>query len=250
MRWFKLTLAYDGSQYAGWQVQPGQRTIQHELEEALARIAGTRVRAVASGRTDAGVHALGQVVSFAASIQLQTEVLRRAINATTPRDMFVRTLVEAPPGFHAIRDAISKRYRYVIQDGPEYDVFSRQYSWYLPQELDADAMHEAAQLLVGQHDFASFQAAGSQRASTVRTISDISARRQNREWGSVIVVEVEADGFLYNMVRNIVGTLVEIGQGGRSPSWLAEVLGAVDRKVAGATAPPHGLFLVAVRYAV
>jgi tRNA pseudouridine38-40 synthase len=248
MRTFRLILSYDGAAYAGWQVQASARTIQAELEAALRQVTGEKIRAVASGRTDAGVHALGQVVSFSSDTRLPTDVLRKALDANLPKDIVVREVREAPAGFHAIRDALRKRYRYVVQDGPIRDVFSRAYAWCFPQRLDVQAMHAAAAVLLGRHDFASFEAAGSPRASSVRTIYELTVERQGGDFLDRIVFEVEADGFLYNMVRNIVGSLVEVGRGRQAPAWIAEVLAARDRKLAGMTAPPQGLFLVSVDY--
>ncbi|OYV89059.1 MAG: tRNA pseudouridine(38-40) synthase TruA [Planctomycetia bacterium 21-64-5] len=248
MRTIKLTLAYDGTAYAGWQVQPGQRTLQETLEAALATITGETIRVTASGRTDAGVHALGQVVSFDTQLTLSAEVFQRALNAELPDDMAVLDAAEAPPGFHAIRDAVRKRYRYVLHDGPVPDVFRRHYAWHYRQRLDAEVMHRAAQGLLGTHDFRSFETGWPQRTSSVRTIFDLSVRRSLAGDEELIAVEVEADGFLYNMVRAIVGTLVEVGRGSRPEGWPAEVLAAQDRRVAGMTAPPQGLFLLRVEY--
>lgn len=253
MRWFKLTLAYDGTAYAGWQIQVGQRTIQGELEGALARLGGQRIPVVASGRTDAGVHALGQVVSFSARLRLSTDELRAALNATTPPDILVREVQETAAGFHAIRDARSKRYRYVVHDDLLPDVFAGNYAWHVRHTLDEQAMRRAAALLVGRHDFSSFEAAGSPRASSVRTVSDLQVQRRGRAPFDPLeprrlVIEIEADGFLYNMVRNIVGSLVEIGRGKQPVAWLEDVLAARDRRLAGATAPPQGLFLMHVCY--
>jgi tRNA pseudouridine38-40 synthase len=248
MRFLKLTLAYDGTAYAGWQVQPDQRTLQGTLEEALRRVTGETIRAVASGRTDAGVHAIGQVVSVATACRLPPGVLRAALNANLPDDMAVCEVAEARPGFHAVRDAIRKRYRYVIQDGPIRDVFSRRFAWQVWQRLDAAAMHRAARTLLGAHDFSSFEASGSRRATSVRTVTDISVQRCRSGHAEHIVVDVEADGFLYNMVRNIVGVLVEVGRGVRTTEWPADVLAAKRRAAAGVTAPAHGLFLVKVDY--
>lgn len=246
-RTFKLTIAYDGGAYAGWQFQPGCATVQEALERALARITGSAVRVVASGRTDAGVHALGQVVSFAGDCRLPAAVLQRALNAELPRDIAVRSVDEAPAGFHAIRDAVRKRYRYVLRDGRVPDVFQRNYAWQVRERLDVDAMQRAAQLLVGTHDFASFETSGSERQSSVRTVEELTLRRSAAD-PDQIVLEVAADGFLYNMVRTIVGTLVEIGRGARDQAWLGQVLAARDRRAAGQTAPPQGLFLVSVDY--
>ena len=248
MRVLKLTLSYDGTAYAGWQIQPDQRTLQETLEIALEKIVGKKTRTVASGRTDAGVHALEQVISFATECELSIDVLQKALNAHLPTDIAILEVREAAPGFHAIRDAIRKRYRYVIHDAAVRDVFARHYAWHLARRLDSEAMHRAAQNLVGTHDLRSFETTGSERLSSVRTISDIRVRRQEENNLSRIVIEVEADGFLYNMVRAIVGSLVEVGRGARGEGWLAEVVAAKDRRAAGMTAPPQGLFLVHVTY--
>ncbi|MDY0170645.1 MAG: tRNA pseudouridine(38-40) synthase TruA [Thermoguttaceae bacterium] len=262
MRTFKLTLAYDGTAYEGWQVQPGRPTIQDALETAIEEVTCQRVRAVASGRTDAGVHAFGQVVAFSANTSLSCQALRRALNANLPRDIAVLDAAEAPADFHPIRDARRKRYRYVIYDGAVRDVFFLRFAWHYPYgRLDAAAMQRAAKPLLGRHDFRSFQTAGADRKTSVRTVFELPVRRgsarnepllgnpgegsDGQDW---ILLEIEADGFLYNMVRAIVGTLTEVGRGARLEHWPAEVLAARDRRVAGPTAPPHGLFLVNVTY--
>lgn len=248
MRTFKLTLAYDGTDFAGWQRQPDKRTVQGELEAALARITQEQCKCIASGRTDAGVHALGQVVSFTSATRLAPEVLAKALSAELPDDLLVFEVTEAPAGFHALRDAVRKRYRYVIEDGRLRDLFDRRYVWHVYQRLDAEAMRQAAAPLVGTHDFTSFETSGSPRLTTVRTVLDLALERRAGELTDRIVVEVEADGFLYNMVRNIVGTLVEVGKGKQPASWPAEVLALRDRTKAGMTAPPQGLFLAGVEY--
>jgi tRNA pseudouridine38-40 synthase len=248
IRSFKLIVAYDGTAYQGWQVQLDAPTIQAELQRALQTLTNESVRVTASGRTDAGVHALGQVVSFDSSTSHSPDTILRALNANLPHDIRVLEVEVAADGFHAIRDAVSKRYRYCIQDGGVADPFLRGLCWHLPQRMDEDALRAAANLLLGKHDFASYQAAGSPRASTVRTIFDFTVTRQSRELCDLIVMEIAADGFLYNMVRNLVGTLVEVGRGSRPIQWPHEVLTAKDRTLAGSTAPPHGLFLVAVEY--
>ncbi len=248
MRTLKLTLAYNGGNYAGWQVQPDQRTLQGEIESALTKITGSTVRAVASGRTDAGVHALGQVVSFSTESQLSADVFVRALNAKLPRDMAVLWAVDVPVGFNARRDAVRKQYRYVIDDGPVRDVFRLPFCWKYHGQLNAPAMHRAAQALAGKHDFRSFESEWPNRATSVRTVEDINVRRRTGSESDVVTLEITADGFLYNMVRSIVGTLVEVGTGARGESWPAEVLAAEDRSVAGMTAPPEGLFLVKVEY--
>ena len=272
MRIFKLTLAYDGTNYSGWQTQSDRATLQETLERALRRVLGEEIRVIASGRTDAGVHALGQVVSFQSETQLDPPTLQRALNSELPHDMAVIEAALAPAGFHAIASARRKRYRYMLFDGAIRDVFERHYYWHSHIRLDAAAMLRAAGALVGTHDFSSFENAGSERQSSVRTVFELvvarcqgpgagpsSARRGGvlicdlgiagePDTGDFVGIEIEADGFLYNMVRAIVGTLVEVGQGRRDEAWPAEVLRACDRQAAGRTAPPQGLFLVRVEY--
>lgn len=249
MRTLKLTLAYDGTAYAGWQWQPGQPTVQGVLEAALEKVTGAGGgRTLASGRTDAGVHALGQVVGLRTASRLECPVLLRALNANLPDDVAVLDVSEAPRDFHPIRDARAKRYRYVIHDGPVRDVFHRRWSWHVPTRLDEEAMDRAAAGLTGRHDFRSFQTTGAPRKSTVRTLRELWVRRRPAPEEHLVLTEVEADGFLYNMVRAIVGTLVEVGRGAEPESWPAEVLAAADRARAGPTAPPQGLVMVSVRY--
>jgi tRNA pseudouridine38-40 synthase len=248
MRTFKLTLAYDGTAYSGWQVQPGVPTLQAAMEKAILRITGENLRVVASGRTDAGVHALGQVVSFNTASRLSCEVIQKALNAELPRDVAVLAVDQMSPGFHAIRDARRKRYRYVIHDGRTPDVFRRRYSWHHRGRLDAEAMHRAARTLLGTHDFRSFETSGAERATSVRTILDISVQRGEGDQRDFITLEVEANGFLYNMVRTIAGTLAEVGRGAKPETWPLAVVEALDRRAAGMTAPPQGLFLVRVEY--
>jgi tRNA pseudouridine38-40 synthase len=247
-RTIKLTLAYDGTDFAGWQSQRGQRTVQDTLEEVLAKITGQFTRVFASGRTDAGVHALAQVVSFETQSTLVEEVLKRALNAELPRDVAALAVEEAPSGFNARRDAKRKRYRYLIHDGYVRDVFKLRYAWHVYKPLDVAAMSRGAQALLGEHDFASFQTSGSERETTVRTVFDLVIERANAPDENVIRLEIEADGFLYNMVRNIVGTLVVVGDGKQPASWIADVLAARNRRSAAPTAPAQGLYLVRVDY--
>lgn len=247
MRTLKLTLAYDGTDFAGWQSQPAQRTIQGVIEATLQTVTGEPHRIAASGRTDAGVHALGQVVSFDTNSHLPAERLLRALNSGLPEDVAVIESVDVRPGFHAIRDAIRKRYRYVVDDGPTADIFRRRYAWHYRQRLDALAMQRAARPLVGTHDFRSFETGWPNRETSVRTVLDLRVERQPAD-SNLIHVEIEADGFLYNMVRAIVGTLVEVGRGARGESWPADALAAMDRRAAGPTAPARGLFLLRVDY--
>jgi tRNA pseudouridine38-40 synthase len=247
-RTIKLTLAYDGTDFAGWQIQADARTVQGTVQAMLERIAGEKIALVGSGRTDAGVHALGQVASFETSSQRTCDVFHRALNAELPDDISIVEVKEAPPGFHALRSARRKRYRYVIHEGSVRDVFARRYVWCWPTQLDAKAMARAATSLAGTHDFSSFETAGSERESSVRNVFAVDVARPISDRPHEIQIEVEADGFLYNMVRAIVGTLVEVGRGARPEQWAAEVLAARNRSAAGRTAPPQGLFLLCVKY--
>ena len=245
---FKLTLAYDGTHFAGWQRQPKVRTIQEELEAALGRVTTWRPICFASGRTDAGVHALGQVVSFDSATRLEGAEMTKALNAELPDDMHVFSVERAPDGFHAQKDAIRKRYRYLLEDGRTRDLFARNYLWHIYQRLDVEAMQAGANTLLGKHDFTSYEGAGSSRLTTERTIFDLLVERRPSELTSRIAIEVEADGFLYNMVRKIVGTLVQIGKGKEAIDWPAKVLALRDRRKTGMTAPAQGLYLVGVQY--
>ena len=248
VRWLKLTVAYDGGAYAGWQIQPGVPTVQGAIEAAWREITQENLRVTASGRTDAGVHALGQVVGLATDSRLSTLDLHRALNAVLPGDVAVLRVEEAREGFHATHDAVAKQYRYQIHNGRTPAVFDRHWTWHYPQPLDTAVMHRAGQALVGRHDFSSFESAGSERPSPVRTITELCVARGTGELADRVTVDVTGDGFLYNMVWAIVGTLVEVGRGARDVSWPAEVLSACDRRHAGQTVPPHGLFLVRVDY--
>ncbi len=251
MRTIKLTLAYDGTDFAGWQTQQSGRTVQATLEETSEKITGVRSSTLASGRTDAGVHALGQVVSFRTESRLSAEVLQRALNAELPHSIAVLDAAEVHETFHATHDAVRKRYRYVIHDGPIRDIFARRYAWHFTcGRLDADAMQRAAAALIGTHDFSSYETTGAPRKTSIRTVHDLRVERGRGEQEHFVTVEIEANGFLYNMVRTIVGTLAVVGRGARPVSWPGEVLQAMDRRRAGRTAPPQGLFLVAVQYPI
>jgi tRNA pseudouridine38-40 synthase len=244
MKNFKLTLAYDGTEFNGWQTQPNGRTVQEILEKAIAAVTGTRVHANASGRTDAGVHAIGQVVNFVSDKRLDPETLLRALNANLPPDVVVSAAEEADPLFDANKDAIRKLYRYVIRDNPVPDPFLRRYMAQSRQRLDAEAMARASRVLIGRHDFHSFETEWPNRASSVRTITHLTVNRA----GDQIWIDAEADGFLYNMVRTIAGTLMNVGRGFWPESKVAEIMNAEDRKEAGPTAPACGLFLMRVTY--
>jgi tRNA pseudouridine38-40 synthase len=244
MRNIKLIIAYDGTDFRGWQRQPGQRTVQQCLEESLERLTGTRPTTTACSRTDAGVHALGQVVQFLTIARFDGETFLRALNAILPRDIRVLHVADVSQAFHVTLDATSKRYRYVIDNGRYASPFQLRYSWHCPHPLDASEMLLAGQSLLGRHDFRSFETDWPNRLSSVRTMLDLSVERH----AHVVSIEVEADGFLYNMVRAIAGTLVKVGSGKRPRSWVADVLAAENRVEAGPTAPPQGLFLLTVNY--
>jgi tRNA pseudouridine38-40 synthase len=244
MRNIKLTLGYDGTDFSGWQTQPGFRTVQETLEAAIGSLTGERIRANASGRTDTGVHAVGQVVNFYSNTGHPPEVLVRAINAHLPPDVVVREAADVPQAFDANRDARRKLYRYVIHDGTVPDLFLRRYCHHTRHRLDATAMRQAAAVLRGRHDFRSFETEWPNRMSSVRTITHLALNRL----GDWIWLDIEADGFLYNMVRAIAGTLINVGRGYWLPSQVADILQAGDRRQAGPTAPAQGLFLMRVTY--
>ena len=245
MRNIKLTLSYDGTDFSGWQTQPGFRTVQETLENAIAKLTGeARIRVNASGRTDAGVHAVSQVVNFYSTTALPCETLVRAINAHLPNDVVIREAVDVPESFDANHDAARKLYRYVIHDGDVPNPFMRRYACQSRHKLDAAAMRRAAEPLKGRHDFSSFETDGSPRMSSVRTVLHLAVNRV----GDWIWIDVEADGFLYNMVRAIVGTLMYVGRGYWPESQVAAILQSGDRTLAGPTAPAQGLFLMRVVY--
>jgi tRNA pseudouridine38-40 synthase len=252
LRSFKLTVAYDGTEFSGWQVQPGQPTIQGMLQRALKQVTGgADIQVVGSGRTDSGVHALAQVASCTLPWREEAARLASALNANLPSEIVVLAAVDAPQEFHAIRDAVGKRYRYQLQIGGVRDPFEHRYRWMLNRDLNVDRMRMAAERFVGVHDFASFQAAGSDRKTTVREVRacDLIVQQPGTPSEAThLAIEVEANGFLYNMVRNIVGTLVHVGRDKELPEWIDSVMAACNRDLAGPTAPAHGLFLLRVDY--
>ena len=285
VRNIKLTITYDGSEYHGWQIQPGLRTIQGVITEALQDLLGSEVRLFGASRTDAGVSALGQVGLIQIDSPIPAENLAKAITDRLPADIAIIEAVEVPEGFDLMGAVTSKLYRYTIYTGQVRPVLQIRHCWHLPTKIDTTAMAEAARLLVGKKDFKSFASAADKRENTVRTIfrcdvnsscvpsatlrtsvrdeycekvkMDSRFRRNDNTQYAVrntqyendwIYVEVEGDGFLYNMVRNIVGTLVEVGVGRWRPEKINEILEAKDRTAAGQLAPPGGLCLMWIKY--
>lgn len=247
MRTLKLTLQYDGTNYVGWQRQDSGMSIQLLLEDALAPIEGRRVTVHGAGRTDAGVHALAQVASVNLAASIDPVTLARALNAELPRDVRVLSVQDVEAGFHARFSATGKVYDYRIVNAPIVSPFIERYVWHVAPPLDVDAMREAAAVLVGAHDFAAFQGAGSVVASSERTVRSITWQ-DGGGYDLPLVMRIEGNGFLRHMVRNMIGTLVEIGVGRWPASRAADILTSRDRSQAGPTAPAHGLFLVRVDY--
>ncbi len=278
MRRIKLEICYDGADYSGWQIQPKQpqvKTIQGELQRAIARVVGSDVELLGSGRTDSGVHALCQVAAFNSDTNLPHATLVKAINAFLPPDIRVWRASDVALDFHPIRDVVSKRYRYLLSDSRPAYPFLRKNAWTIMQRVELDAMRAAAQFLLGTHDFAAFQTQGSPRKTTVRTVGDVLVARRpideafafpkmkeyetrlddvragRPEQPNIILVEIEADGFLYNMVRAIVGTLKLFGErhkGFEEPEVMRRIVERADRSLAGPTAPAHGLYMIDVVY--
>jgi tRNA pseudouridine38-40 synthase len=258
MRVLKLTVAYDGTAYVGWQRQAEGTSIQGLLESILADMDGAPVAVAGAGRTDAGVHALGQVASARMRTALDVETLRRAVNARRPPDVRVLDVEARADDFHARFSARGKRYRYLMATGPVISPFASRYVWHVPGRLDRAAMQQAAATLVGTHDFAAFQSTGTSVPHAVRTLAEAMVSEvtgtpppplggEVAPGGSLIALEVEADGFLRHMVRAIAGTLVEVGGGRRDPD-LRALIASADRASGGPTAPAHGLWLVHVLY--
>jgi len=242
---FKLTIEYDGTAYCGWQRQAGDPTIQEAIETALAVMVNRPVSVIGAGRTDAGVHALGQVAHFKAETRLTPGVFLKGLNSLLPDDIVIRGCHRVPDAFHARYDARGKHYRYRVLNRSLPAAIGRHYAWHVRRPLDLAAMGQAAAALCGTHDFKSFEGAGSPRRSTVRTVFRCEVNPCGED---LLHLDIEGDGFLRHMVRNIAGTLVEIGSGRRPADDMPAILAARDRHRAGITAPARGLFLVGVDY--
>jgi tRNA pseudouridine38-40 synthase len=248
-RTIRLTLAYEGTRYSGWQSQPGRATVQGALAEAIRGVTGEAIVPRGSSRTDAGVHALGQVVAFTTMSRLEPGVWVRALNAKLPSDITVVEGFAAPDGFDPVWAAVRKRYRYRIHDAAWRPVLQRHLVWRWKSRLDVPAMQAAANELLGEHDFTSFETTPSSRLSKVRTIHSAEVFRHSGYDDAAeaeVWLEVVGNGFLYNMVRIITGSLVMVGSGKRKPEWIRQVIAARNRPVAGPTAPPQGLVLVSI----
>lgn len=244
MATYKLTLEYDGTAYAGWQRQPDRPTVQEAVEAALRRITQTDIPVIGSGRTDSGVHALGQVASFRSTRAMTTKEWTRALNALLPADISALSTEQVGDDFNARRAARSKLYEYRILNRGARSALERQRAWHVWRGLHLEPMREGAALLVGRHDFSSFEGP---QACTDKKVCDLRSLEILHR-GDIVRLRLEADRFLKQMVRAIVGTLVEVGQGKRSPQAMKGILEATDRRAAGYTAPPHGLYLVRVDY--
>ncbi|MGE5894305.1 MAG: tRNA pseudouridine(38-40) synthase TruA [bacterium] len=255
MKQIKLTIQYDGTEYAGWQVQPKERTIQGTIESFIKNLAPDHSSLIAAGRTDAGVHAIEQVACFKTSSHHEPGVFRKALNAQLPPDIRILDAEECNPSFHPRYDAKSKTYVYLIHQGETVSPFLYRYVWNVRYTLNVTAMKEAAHHLTGKHDFTSLQASGCAAKNPVREISFLDIRRMRSLRflhfslrGNFILFTVEANAFLRHMVRNIVGTLVDVGRGAMEAEEIKRVLSAKDRTLSGPTAPPGGLFLQKIAY--
>ncbi len=242
---FRMIVEYDGGDFSGWQVQPGRRTVQGEIERALRGLFGEEVRVRAAGRTDAGVHADAQVVCFHTAVEISGDTVRRAVNAVVGRDLAVRRVDQVTDSFDPRRSACRRTYRYRIWNRRVRSPFWLRYAWHVATPLDCEAMRVASAHLVGEHDFTSFRAAGCDAAHPVRRVF---VSELCRESDAILVYRITATAYLRHMVRNIVGTLVEVGRGRRRPDDIVDLLAARNRNLAGVTAPACGLSLLRVDY--
>ncbi len=252
----RLQIEYEGTNYAGWQIQnrgscpvvrDSPKTIQETIEKVLEQVLQEKVKVIGSGRTDAGVHALAQTANFKTNSRLSPAKIQNALNGLLPDDIRIKKVNYTDNDFHSCYSARSKTYRYIILNTKVSSVFLERYSWHIPYRLDIGLMKKEAKAVIGSHDFSSFCASGSSARTRVRTIKKISVKKPFNDF-NLITIDIEADGFLYNMARNIAGTLVEIGRGRFSAGSMGKILTAKDRRAAGATAAARGLFLVKVRY--
>ena len=244
MRNIKLIIEYDGKGFNGWQKQPDKLNIQGEIERAIEQITGETVDLIASGRTDAGVHSLGQTANFKTDSNIPIEKFAKAINSQLKNSIVIKSAEEVDENFHSRYSVKSKTYRYIINNSENGTAIYRNLEYHFPIKLDYEKMDEAAKFLIGEHDFKAFKASGTSSKSSVRKIIDASVKKENER----IIIEVTGTGFLYNMVRIISGTLLEVGEGKIKPSEITKIIESKDRKNAGKTLPAHGLYLLKVEY--
>lgn len=244
MATIKLTIEYDGTAYAGWQRQPNQPTIQAAVETALTRITQQQISIIAAGRTDAGVHARGQVASFQSDKSIPVDKWRLALNSALPHDISVVSSEQVPESFHARYSAKEKLYEYRISRHPARPAIDRNRVWHLPYNLDTHAIRHAMSGFIGQHDFTSFQGPRASTSDPMCVVSQVSLTSDLM----TLTIQIQANRFLKQMVRAIIGTLTEVGRHKRSPDSITDILKAKDRRAAGETAPPQGLYLLHVLY--
>jgi tRNA pseudouridine38-40 synthase len=245
VRNIKLIIEYDGTAFHGWQIQPGQRTIQGVIKEQIDQITQGEVNLIGAGRTDAGVHAQGQVANFQTESTIDLSALQRGLNSLLAPDIVIKGIEEVAEDFHARFSARSKTYEYHILNRSYPSAFLKAYVWFIPHQLDVAAMKRCGRLLIGSHDFSSFRASGDESRHSIREVIHFEIERRE---GDLIVIVIEANAFLREMVRSIVGTLVDVGRGKTSLEEFQEIFQARDRRKAGMTAPAQGLFLVEVKY--
>ena len=241
---YRMDLQYQGTGYSGWQIQPYQTTVQESLSNALSHLAGNRISVTGAGRTDSGVHALQQVAHFYFPEKESVPDLKKALNAILPWDIRITSIKKADPDFHARKWALKKRYEYHFYNGEVFPPFLHNLAVHLYPDFKREHAEEAASFLVGTHDFTSFTGAGTSIVDKVRSVSVSDFRKK----GNMLIYRIEANGFLFHMVRNIVGTLMEAGRGKIEPSAIPSIIAALDRGEAGPTAPPHGLYLTRIWY--
>ncbi len=245
MRNIKLIIEYDGTAFHGWQIQPGLETIQGVIKERIAQITQGEVNLIGAGRTDAGVHALGQVANFQTESTIDLAALQRGLNSLLAPDIVITAIEEVAEDFHARFSARSKTYEYHILNCAYPSVFLKAYAWFIPHKLDLDSMERCGRLLIGSHDFSSFRASGDESRHSVREVIHFEIERRE---GDLIIIVIEANAFLREMVRSIVGTLVDVGRGKTSAEEFKQIFEAKDRRKAGMTAPAQGLFMKEVKY--
>jgi len=245
LRNFKIIIEYDGGSYHGWQKQKNDLTIQGEIEKVLLKMTGNKVALTGSGRTDAGVHAFSQAANFHCNTNLLSEEFYKGLNSLLPKDIVIKECREVDNKFHARYDVKSKIYEYRILNCKTPAAISRQYAWFIRKKLDLNAMKSALSNIIGKHDFKAFEGTGSPRSHTTRNVLNATIEQKDTNY---LYIEIEANGFLKHMVRNIVGTLVDVGLGKITSDDFKQILLSMDRNKAGATAPPHGLFLMHVKY--